>query len=181
MRTIQPCRGPAVLAAGAMGGTALWYGCFPSAYYMAWLFFILILWTIPIVAAGVHVTLQSLWQRIKGRRVRAELRGLGFLTAWLIFVTAAILTKAPLRLHFALAQSTLEGIRADLPAHPSSAAGFVIDPVREGRCDATRQLFHIRNDSESFFVYSPHGVEGLCYNTGTHGALGGGWYWMTED
>ena len=179
-RTIQPWRGPALVAAGAVGGLALWYGCFPSMYYMAWLFVIMVLWTVPIIVAGAHVTTQFVWQKIRGRRLHANSRGLGFVLAWLVFTSAAILLKAPLRLHFAFARSGLEEIRTDPQDYTRSAVGFQISGVSEGRCDTTRQLFRIRND-DSYFVYSPHGVHGLCYNTGSHGALGGGWYWMVED
>lgn len=180
VRTIQPFRGPALVSAGAVGGLALWYGCFPSMYYMAWLFFVMLLWTVPIIVAGAHVAMQALWQRVRGRRVRAEMSGIGFMLAWVLLCTTAVLFKAPLRVHFAMARSTLDEIRREPTEHTRSAAGFQIDDVREGRCDTSRRLFHIRND-DSFFVYSPHGVDGLCYNTGSHGALGGGWYWMVED
>lgn len=169
------------MAAGAVGGIALWYASFPEFYYMLWLFLVMLLWMAPIIVAGVHVGLQTIWQRTRGRRVHAELGGGGFLLAWLVFATTVLLGKLPLRLHFALAESTLEEIRADPPEHMTSAAGFLIDRVSEGRCDSRRTLLHIANDSESYFVYSPHGIDDLCYNSGSKGALGGNWYWMTED
>ena len=180
LRTSQPCRGPALFAAGVVGGLALWYGCYPSTYYLGWIFLIPIVWAVPIVVAGVHVALQSGWQRVRGRRLRPELQGLGLLVAWLIFVSAAIATKAPLHAHFALARSILEEVRDESRDHGRNAAGFRVGRVSEGRCDATRSLFRIENDG-SYFVFSPHGVEGLCYNSGSHGALGGGWYWIVED
>lgn len=173
-------RGPALVAAGAIGGLTLWYGCYPALYYMGWFFLVILLWTIPIIVAGAHVGAQVVWQRLRGRRLRAEMKGVGFLLAWVAFTTTAVLLKAPLRIHFAMAQGTLEEMRADPPDYTQSAAGFQISGISEGRCDTSRRLFRIRND-DSYFVYSPHGVEGLCYNTGSHGALGGGWYWMVED
>jgi hypothetical protein len=44
-----------------------------------------------------------------------------------------------------------------------------------------RIYFSLANDSEAAFIYSPNGIDDLCYNAGSTCHLCGNWYWMAED
>jgi hypothetical protein len=59
---------------------------------------------------------------------------------------------------------------------------YTISAAQRRKCHVPgRIIFILADDAESGFIYSPNGIEDLCYNSGNKGHLFGNWYWMTED
>ena len=104
-------------------------------------------------------------------------------------VSAVIALKLPLHAGFALARADLDrALRQDQqPGETFSLARsrYGIYSIRQQahrRCHREDRIyFTLANDSEAAFVYSPSGIDALCYNSGSKGHLSGDWYWMAED
>lgn len=175
--------------AGACSGVVLYKALFPSFYYMAWIFWMLMLWGLAAVAFLGHCLV--LWIIARCKRVPlppSPLTGTGFIAGMLILVTLLVGFKLPLRTSFLLARPGLEKALAehsdDLDQIGQRHYNFGIYSIRRayrGCHKKDRIYFQFRDDAESAIIYSESGIEDLCYNSGNKGHLFGNWYWMKED
>jgi len=175
--------------AGACSGVVLYLALFPGFYYMAWIFFGMMLWAV--VAAGCLfqvLALQAIsrWKRVTPPSPSAN--GLGFIVGMLGLVSLLLAFKAPLRASFLLARPGLVEALAEHHADLSQVGlvhhnyGIYHFRKADRRCHRKdRVFFQFLDDAEAAIIYSESGIEDLCYNSGSKGHLFGNWYWMKED
>lgn len=173
--------------AALLSGVMLWNGLFPSFYYMSFVFFVMALWGALAAMLLVRLPLASLGMQLTGRPIIwTGWRGVMTLVS---VVSVATLLKVPLHMGFALARAGLdraidEEMQAEstFPLSRSVHGIYAIQQQAQRRCHhEDRIYFTLANDSEAAFVYSPSGIDDLCYNSGDKGHLAGNWYWMAED
>lgn len=170
-------------------GIVLYLALFPGFYYMAWIFFGMVLWAV--VAACC--LFQALASQALARRMRTPLphsrySGVGFIAGMLLFVSVLIAFKIPLLASFLLArpglEEALEQHHDDLSQVGLVSHNYGIYQFRKAdrRCHRKdRVFFQFRDDGEAAIIYSENGIDDLCYNSGSKGHLLGNWYWMKED
>ena len=187
----KPERGPfdrySLAVSSTLSAIVLWEARLPGFYYLLFIFFLTFLWM------GVlgFISLRMLFALAVRRQTEQPQLLRGWRSVLLVptLATALVAFKLPLHLGFAFAQPTLDHvIESDLqPGDPlaisrASAGPYTIFQQARRRChDKDRIYFTLSNDSEAGFVYSPSGIEDLCYNSGSKGHLSGNWYWMAED
>lgn len=173
--------------AAMLAGAVLWNALFPGFYYMDFIFFVTMLWMSLATVVFLRLLLASIASRRTGRPV-VWAGWLGVATL-LCVVSVAILLKLPLHAAFAFARSELDrAIEQDrqpgetFPLANSSYGIYSIYQQAQRRCHHEERIyFTLANDAEAAFVYSPSGIDDLCYNSGTKGHLSGDWYWIAED
>ena len=179
----------ALAFAGACSGVVLYKALFPNFYYMAWIFWVMMLW--GLVALVTLCQALILWVVGRCKRVTllpSPLTGAGFIAGMLILVTLLVGFKVPLRVSFLMARPTLEQALAeysdDLDQIGQRYYNFGIYSIcraYRGCHKKDRVYFQFRDDSESAIIFSESGIDDLCYNSGNKGHLLGNWYWMKED
>ncbi len=168
-------------------GALLWNALFPGFYYMAWVFFVLMLWAGLALLLFIRLLIAGIGTRSAGRPVVWS--GWKSVVAIPIVLSVVILLKLPLYAGFALAEADLDlAVRQDQrpgDEFPLARYRYGIYGIRQEahrRCHhKDRIYFALANDSEAAFVYSESGIDDLCYNSGSKGYLFGNWYWMAED
>ncbi len=175
--------------AAACCGVVLYLALYPGFYYMAWLFFVVMLWGVVAIACLGHALAMFAIARLK--RVSPPLlptSGLGFIGGMLVLVSMLVAFKVPLRVSFLLARPGLEKALAE-NQDDLTRVGIVsydfglyqISKAYRGCHKKDRVFFQLRDDSEAAFIHSRSGIDDLCYNAGSKGHLFGNWYWMKED
>lgn len=170
----------------------LWLGLDPSFYYMTDVAFLVPYWggVALLYALGV-VSIPT----IVRRQCKAQPRWwpqpdrLFFLLP--VIVTLLIVTHVPLRLGFLTAWPRLavlgqagrpDGALGEHDLQDEECGLYTISLAWTRGCHIPgRIVFVLADDLESGFIYSPNGIEDLCYNSGNSGHLIGNWYWMKED
>lgn len=183
----RPFDGYTLTLAALFCGAMLWNALFPGFYYMLFAFFVITLWGGIAAVVGVRLLIAGIGNLVTGRPV--VWAGWGGVMVLITVVSAVILLKLPLHAGFALAQADLDrAVQEDLkPGDSFSLARsqygiYGIRQTAHRRCHhKDRIYFALANDSEAAFVYSPSGIDDLCYNSGSKGHLAGNWYWMAED
>lgn len=175
--------------AGACSGVVLYLALFPGFYYMAWIFFGMMLWVV--VAAGCLLQALALKAVAKWKRVTlptSPANGHGFIVGLLVLVSLLIAFKAPLHASFLLAKPGLEDALEHYHDDQSKIAylshnfGIYQFKKADRRCHhKDRVFFQFLDDSEAAIIHSESGIDDLCYNSGSKGHLFGNWYWMKED
>lgn len=177
--------------AAACSGVVLYLALFPSFYYMAWIFFLVMLWGIVALAVlgqSLALVLVATW---KQRALPSSpLQGLGFIMGMLALVSLLVGLKVPLHASFLLARPELEKAVAEHSDNLDEISRLAkyyhcgIYPIEKAARRCHRQdriFFQFRNDGEAAIIYSKSGIDDLCYNAGAKGHLWGNWYWMKED
>jgi hypothetical protein len=162
-----------------------WLTLHPAFYYLEWVILLLILalLVLPLsLTVALKGKLQSKWK---------------FALYFLVVLSAAAYFKLPLKLAFLTIRPQLAQIVS--ATNPGSFAGLQSDinstlfrisaestttrnlRMAGDNCNTNRILFILADDAESAFIYSPGGIQDLCYNSGAAGHLMGDWYWMKED
>jgi hypothetical protein len=168
-------------------GIVLWHSLFPGFYYLAILFVLLWLWMFVAGLVAIRVTIATFVARRKGTPIDA--------TGWLpvlgvpLLLTVAAIFKLPLHASFALARADFEHVIAHevqpTESFPLLKHHYGLYPIRQTarrRChDPERIYFQFSNDGEAAIVYSPTGIDDLCFNSGSKGHLVDNWYWMKAD
>lgn len=172
---------------GGCAGIVLYQSLFPPFYYLAWIAWMLALWTAGMAA----LLLSRLSLTLSAKSSPTGSRGTGpgrFILGLLTWVSLLVLVKLPLRASFLLAKPGLEGAlaqhRDDLSKIGMWSYDYGLYPIVSAsrRChDDQRIFFHFPSREEAAIIYSPSGIEDLCYNSGSKGHLLGDWYWMAED
>ena len=175
--------------AGACSGVVLYLALFPGFYYMAWIFFGIMLWAV--VALAYLCQTLALWTMACWKRVALPSSGPGspaFIIGMLVLVSLLVAFKVPLRASFLLARPGLEAALAehadDLDEIGRRYYYFGIYSIAKAHrpCHKKdRVFFQFRDDSEAAIIHSLSGIDDLCYNSGNKGHLFGHWYWMKED
>ena len=175
--------------AGACSGVVLYLALFPSFYYMAWIFFGVMLW--GVVALGYLCQALPLLAIARWKRVTlpsSPPRSLKFIIGMLVLVSVLVGFKVPLRTSFLLARPGLERALADYHDDLDQVGrvhyNFGLYRIRKayrGCHKKDRVFFEFLNDSEAAIIHSTSGIDDLCYNSGSKGHLFGNWYWMKED
>ena len=168
-----------------IGAIILWLSLHPAFYYLVWvpiltLAFLLagLAWCLPMALTG---------------KVRKPLK-FTILTLHAIIVVSFF--HLPLKVAFLTIRPQLASA---IPATPSEFVGLQKDissvlfkisaestnlrfeSNRSNNWNTNRLLFILADDHEAAFIYSPSGLKGLVYNSGSCGHLYGPWYWMKED
>lgn len=175
--------------AAACSGVVLYLALFPNFYYMAWVFFVIMLWGIAAFAYVCQtLTLLAIAWRKRVALPSSPPGGLRFIAAMLVLVSLLVGFKMPLHASFLLARPGLEQALTehsnDLEHISRRYYSFGLYSIRRayrGCHMKDRVYFQFRNDSESAIIYSESGIDDLCYNSGSKGHLFGKWYWMKED
>jgi hypothetical protein len=170
----------------------LWLGHHPKLYYMGGPVFVVLLW-LGVAALYLCRTAISGARTFTGPAMsplRAATTGFG--RAFFLIPLAATLLIAfqiPLRLGFLTAWPALARLVEDAGTDgvPRLAADqrcglYTISSTDNRTCHVPGRLFFVfADDPESAFIYSPSGIDHLCYNAGSKGHLFVDWYWMKED
>ena len=162
-----------------------WQTLHPAFYYMEWMLLVLVLaFVVPplCLTLALNGKILSQWK---------------FALYFLLLLSAAAYFKIPLKLAFltirpqlteivsATTPNSFSGLQSDInsPLFRISAESTTIRNRRipGDDCNTNRILFILADDAESAFIYSPGGIQDLCYNSGSSGHLTGDWYWMKED
>lgn len=170
-------------------GIVLYLALFPGFYYMAWIFFSMMLWAVVAACCLFRaLALQALARWTRTPPPSSLFRGVGFIAGMLLFVSALIAFKVPLHASFLLARPGLEEALAahhdDLRQVGLVHHNFGIYRIAKAdrRCHMKDRVFFLfSDDSEAAIIYSKSGIDDLCYNSGSKGHLMGNWYWMKED
>jgi hypothetical protein len=192
-RHVRPMGWPMVALVSVPCLGILGLGLSPGFYYMGDVAIVLLLWIMIAAACGTRAFLVLLGLGLRSAPT-TQPTGRGYETPFLLIpliTTVLIVLEVPLRLGFLTARPRLEPI-----ARGARAAGmlrlrgdvrcgpYTISMTASARrnCHVPgRVYFILADDQESGFVYSPGGIEDLCYNSGTKGHVIGDWYWMAED
>ncbi len=183
----RPFDAATVAVVAMASGVLIWNALFPGFYYMANMFFVGLFWVGLAVLLGCRMAIAANASLVSGRPVVWNgWRGVALLA---IGTTLLLLTKAPLHVAFALAHDDFDNAIAkdvrpedEIRLSKSDYGLYSILQLAHRSChDQDRIYFRLASDSEAGFVYSPNGVDDLCYNSGTTGHLSGNWYWMVED
>jgi hypothetical protein len=169
----------------------------PSFYDIAWieaflvhalpffLFFPAFLFSFPLFSGRTNQA------QFKRAQFHWGMAFLAFVSFWV-----AIAFKVPLRIAFLTIKPALERSIARTASNPPNMATDIISPYHRISAEITNRahdwyhsdnintglvFFFLGSDKESAFIYSPKGIKGLSYNSGSCGHLIGPWYWMTED
>lgn len=188
----RPIGIPTFAAVAVLCAATWWLACWPSMYY----FVFPMVWTLGALWVGA-------WSILTARRVvrdivvlpahapRTSSRYRYRLIAGLVGATTlAVLFHVPLRVQFAFARPELDRwvqeILSGNEANPGAArrAGLHSMARSPWYGDADRGVYFLRfaGRNSGGYAYAAQPVDlGQHYNTGTHGRLGGGWYWWIDD
>ena len=165
----------------------LWEARYPSFYYMTFVFLLVMLWAVVAAVVSVRSVIAGMGTLLTGRPVVST--GWRGVVALITLVSVVIVLKLPLHAGFALARTDLDravqedqqpGDTFHLSRYQYGIYG--IHQTARRRCHhKDRIYFELATDKESAFIYSPSGIDDLCYNSGSKGHLSGNWYWMAED
>ncbi|MCP4376209.1 MAG: hypothetical protein GY794_08565 [bacterium] len=175
--------------AAACSGVVLYLSLFPNFYYMAWIFFVVMLWaviTIGCLCQALALRTVARWKRVMLPPSRTG--NLNFIIGMLVLVSVLVGFKAPLHASFLLARPGLEEALADHHDDLEQVGriyhnyGLYQFRNADRRCHKKdRVFFQFLDDGEAAVIYSESGIGNLCYNSGNKGHLFGNWYWMKED
>ena len=184
----RPVGWPMFAAAGIPSLYILWLGLYPSLYYIADVLFLGLLWFGVVVAYAVRLTVRD-FRTVPGNIPVVPWRRDGMLFLIPLATTLLIAFRIPLRLGFLTARPGLTRLvnSASDDGVPRLSADqrcgiYVIAGNGLRQCHIKgRIILTFTDDPESGFIYSPNGIDDLCYNEGSKGHLFGNWYWMVED
>jgi hypothetical protein len=155
---------------------------------------VLVLWVLIAAACATHPILGLLGESGSPPSPRTRPTTCGYEAIFLlvpVVTTVLIVLQVPLRVGFLTAWPRLDSIARKAHAEGTlrlrgdvRCGLYTISMMASARrkCHIPgRVYFLLAADQESGFVYSPGGVERLCYNSGTTGHVIGNWYWMAED
>ncbi len=189
---LRPIGWPMFTAVGMVAVWLLWLGLHPSLYYMADVFLLFYFW----MAVGFAYLARTLIRRFVASTVDAPATPVA--SAWRreamlfsipLIVTLLIALRVPLRIGFLTARPGLtrlvetaqEGRMPQL-SEDQRCGLYTISAMANRTCHIKgRIMFILADDAEAGFIYSPNGIDDLCYNSGSKGHLWANWYWMKED
>lgn len=166
------------------------FGMHPSWYYMQGAFFSLLLVVVSLVLIPSLFLAHLFWHQDEVRQTTRS----GWGTVFILFVLTLGLffSRLPMRIGFLVAKAKLESalveregsfqeLNKDIDTLLYDISAKRTNSRLAGGRNPGRMLFMFKDDGESAFIYSQHGIENLSYNSGECGHLMGDWYWMKED
>ena len=179
----RPLDGYTLTFASLISGAMLWEARYPS-----FVFSVVMLWAGTAAVIGIRLVIAGIGTLLTGRPVVAT--GWRGVMALVTIVSVVLVSRLPLHAGFALARTGLDralqedqqpGDSFQLSRYQYGVYGIRGQTARRRCHHEDRIYFELATDKESAFVYSPSGIDDLCYNSGSKGHLSGHWYWMAED